>query len=174
MSPPATYNSSITLWDWMLPCVRAPHPPAASLRCPSSVQRGLFWHSYPPLRARPRDGHQGARNSKYSPTLGATGAPPVKLGVDCLGSWGLKVVGGRVVRQGSRARPALGALVFTVTQRRLCCHPFPPVLRWECAAESPGQLCLPTHQQHWQAGYDLCLGVHLLGAAFAGSPSCHL
>lgn len=50
----------------------------------------------------------------------------------------------------------------------------PPVLRREHAAESLGQLCLPAHQQHWQAGYDLCLGVHLFGAAFAGSPSHHI
>lgn len=43
--------------------------------------------------------------------------------MDCTGSWGLKVTEGGIVRQGSRALPALHALVFAFTQHCLCCPP---------------------------------------------------
>lgn len=50
----------------------------------------------------------------------------MKLGTDCAGSWGSKVVEGRIGRQGSKALPALDALVSAVTQRCLSCHPSLP------------------------------------------------
>lgn len=86
------------------------------------------------------------RISPESPTLGAAKGPGVLQGlaVEGKGGLGVRLWRGVSIRQGSIRRSLhRGALASAFTNTTL---PLPLVLRRECAAESVGQLCLPTHQ----------------------------